>query len=259
MDMLEKIKQELAQASKTPSPDAIKDVMRLFRSIIFPAFYPEHGVDSATKIAAAILTEQGVDPNSVEKFVAGIPEIRELIFKDVAAIAHNDPAVMSASEIVLSYPAVTVMLHYRVAHALLKEGVQMIPRMITEMAHSSTGIDIHPAAQIGEYFAIDHGTGIVIGATSIIGNHVMLYQGVTLGARNFSYDTDGKPIDKPRHPILEDNVTVFSNTSILGRVRVGHDTIVGGNVWLTHDVPPYSRILQTQAVTEPMFGDGGGI
>ena len=257
--MLDKVIFELEQASRTPSPDAIREVMRLFRSIIFPALYPEHGSSSAISIAAAILSEQGVDKAAVEKFVSEIPSIRELIYKDVAAIAHNDPAVTSAAEIVLSYPAVTVMLHYRVAHALLKAGVPMIPRMITEMAHSSTGVDIHPAAQIGEYFAIDHGTGIVIGATSIIGNHVMLYQGVTLGAKNFSYDSAGRPIDKPRHPILEDNVTVYSNTSILGRVRVGHDTVVGGNVWLTHDVPPYSRILQTQAVTEPMFSDGGGI
>ena len=257
--MLDKILQELEHVSKTPSPDSIKEVMRLFRSIIFPALYPEHGAESAIDTAAAILSEQGVSSDAIEEFVTEIPSVRDLIFKDVAAVAHNDPAVTSIAEIVLSYPAVTVMLHYRVAHALLKAGVPMIPRMITEMAHSSTGIDIHPAAQIGEYFAIDHGTGIVIGATTIIGDHVMLYQGVTLGAKNFSYDSSGRPIDKPRHPIIEDNVTVYSNTSILGRIRVGHDTIVGGNVWLTHDVPPYSRILQTQAVTEPVFGDGEGI
>ena len=127
------------------------------------------------------------------------------------------------------------------------------------MAHSETGIDIHPAATIGEYFCIDHGTGVVIGATAIIGNHVMLYQGVTLGARNFTYDAEGRPIDLPRHPILEDHVTVYSNTSILGRVTIGHDTIIGGNVWLTQDVPPYSRILQQKAVQSPFFSDGAGI
>ena len=127
------------------------------------------------------------------------------------------------------------------------------------MAHSATGIDIHPAAQIGEYFSIDHGTGVVIGATSIIGNHVMLYQGVTLGAKNFTYDEQGIPINVPRHPLLEDHVTVYSNTSILGRVRIGHHTVVGGNVWLTHDVAPHSRILQSQAIEEPLFHDGAGI
>jgi serine O-acetyltransferase len=117
--------------------------------------------------------------------------------------------------------------------------------MLTEMAHSRTGIDIHPAAQIGAYFCIDHGTGVVIGATAIIGEHVVLYQGVTLGAKNFHYDAAGLPIDEPRHPILEDHVTVYSNTSILGRVRIGHDTVIGGNVWLTQDVPANSMVLQT--------------
>ena len=127
------------------------------------------------------------------------------------------------------------------------------------MAHSATGIDIHPGAVIGDHFAIDHGTGIVIGATTVIGNNVMLYQGVTLGAKNFKYDPDGRPIDEPRHPVLEDNVTVYANTTILGRVTIGHDTVVGGNVWLTHDVPPRSRILQTRAVEQPLFTDGAGI
>ena len=139
------------------------------------------------------------------------------------------------------------MLHYRIAHALLELSVDVLPRMLTEMAHSQTGIDIHPGAAIGAYFAIDHGTGVVIGATSIIGEHVTVYQGVTLGAKNFRYDDSGRPIDQPRHPIIEDNVTVYSNASILGRVRIGHDSVIGGNVWLTHDVPPHSRILQGNA------------
>ena len=116
--------------------------------------------------------------------------------------------------------------------------------MLTEMAHSETGIDIHPAAQIGDHFCIDHGTGVVIGETAIIGSHVVLYQGVTLGAKNFQYDEQGKPMNVPRHPIIEDNVTIYSNASVLGRIRIGHDTIVGGNIWLTHDVPPHSRVVQ---------------
>ena len=151
------------------------------------------------------------------------------------------------------------MLYYRVAHCLYGLGVPRIPRFLTELAHSETGIDIHPAASIGEYFAIDHGTGVVIGATSVIGKHCMLYQGVTLGARNFSHDAEGKPIDKPRHPILEDNVTVYSNTSILGRVRIGHDCVIGGNLWLTHDVPPESKVLQARSVQIPTFESGEGI
>ena len=188
-----------------------------------------------------------------------LPEIARLLHTDALAVMHNDPAVKSMQEVILCYPVVKVMVHYRTAHQLHLQGVPIIPRVITEMAHSATGIDIHPAAQIGEHFCIDHGTGVVIGATSVIGNHVMLYQGVTLGAKNFSYDANGVPIDMPRHPILEDYVTVYSNTSILGRVRIGHHTIVGGNVWLTHDVPPHSRVLQSRAIEEPFFQDGAGI
>ena len=137
------------------------------------------------------------------------------------------------------------MIHYRAAHVLYQLGVPRIPRMLTELAHSRTGIDIHPAAQIGDHFCIDHGTGVVIGETAVIGSHVVLYQGVTLGAKNFEYDEQGRPIDIPRHPILEDHVTVYSNTSILGRVTIGHDTVVGGNIWLTQDVPANSIVLQS--------------
>lgn len=173
--------------------------------------------------------------------------ISQLIHTDVQAIAENDPAASCEREIIFCYPAVTAMLHYRIAHAMLELGVDVLPRMLTELAHSQTGIDIHPGAVIGAYFAIDHGTGVVIGATSIIGEHVTVYQGVTLGAKNFRYDDSGRPIDQPRHPIIEDNVTVYSNASILGRVRIGHDSVIGGNVWLTHDVPPHSRILQGNA------------
>ena len=194
-----------------------------------------------------------------DEFVQALPENSRLLHTDAHAVMHNDPAVKSMQEVILCYPVVKVMIHYRAAHQLHKQNVPIIPRVITEMAHSATGIDIHPAAQIGEYFSIDHGTGVVIGATSIIGNHVMLYQGVTLGAKNFSYDANGVPIDKPRHPILEDHVTVYSNASILGRVRIGHHTVVGGNVWLTHDVPAHSRVLQSKAIEEPFFEDGAGI
>ena len=169
------------------------------------------------------------------------------------------PAAADREEVIACYPGVTAMLHYRVAHRMYRLGIPVLPRFITELAHSATGIDIHPAARIGEYFAIDHGTGIVIGATTVIGHHVMLYQGVTLGARNFRYDDTGRPLDVPRHPVLEDHVTVYSNTSILGHVRIGHDTIIGGNVWLTHDVPPNSRIQQGRAIYVRSFEQGDGI
>ena len=149
------------------------------------------------------------------------------------------------------------MLYYRTAHVLQGLGVEIVPRMLTEYAHNVTGIDIHPGAQIGECFAIDHGTGVVIGETAVIGNNVTLYQGVTLGARSFRYDENGRPMNVPRHPILEDGVTVYSNTSILGRVTIGAESVIGGNVWLTHSVPPHSFIVQGRA--QESFADGAGI
>ena len=140
---------------------------------------------------------------------------------------------------------------YRVAHELLRMNVPLIPRIMTEIAHSETGIDIHPGAQIGTYFTIDHGTGVVIGATCIIGDHVKLYQGVTLGARSFPLDENGNPIKHiPRHPIIGNNVIVYSNSTILGRIRIGDGATIGGNVWLTHDVPAGETVHQTPCTQE---------
>lgn len=216
-------------------------------------FFPEYYSGSAEteQVFATLLRElvQMMQPEKadeiVEKVMAQIPELKRLLQTDVDAVMHNDPAVTDRGEVILCYPLTQVMMHYRLAHVLYQLGVPRLPRMLTEMAHSRTGIDIHPAAQIGEYFCIDHGTGVVIGETTIIGNHVVLYQGVTLGAKNFHFDQQGMPINEPRHPILEDYVTVYSNTSILGRVRIGHDTVIGGNVWLTVDVPANSTVLQS--------------
>ncbi|MGN0202168.1 MAG: serine O-acetyltransferase [Candidatus Cryptobacteroides sp.] len=234
---------------KAPSIEKLARMMELVKYVIFPDYSPVPSWTDGPEAVRDILNSQIEATGEVRKgladsFVASLPEIGRLLHTDVEAVLHNDPAVSDVGEVILCYPLVTVMLHYRVAHSLYLLGVPRIPRMLTEMAHSATGIDIHPAATIGEYFAIDHGTGVVVGATSIIGNHCMLYQGVTLGAKNFSYDSEGRPIDKPRHPILEDNVTVYSNTSILGRVTIGHDSIIGGNIWLTRDVPPHSKIVQ---------------
>lgn len=251
---------------KAPSVSQLKRLMELVGYVIFPDYSDVPSWTNGNEAIHAVLADQLstittiTDPDKMaDDFVQALPEIARLLHTDALAVMHNDPAVKSMQEVILCYPVVKVMVHYRTAHQLHLQGVPIIPRVITEMAHSATGIDIHPAAQIGEHFCIDHGTGVVIGATSVIGNHVMLYQGVTLGAKNFSYDANGVPIDMPRHPILEDYVTVYSNTSILGRVRIGHHTIVGGNVWLTHDVPPHSRVLQSLAIEEPFFQDGAGI
>jgi serine O-acetyltransferase len=192
------------------------------------------------------------------RFIDRIPEIKRLLFTDVAAVYENDPAVDNYGEVIFSYPVVHAMVSYRIAHELLVMGVPVIPRIITEQAHSATGIDIHPGAKIGEYFSIDHGTGVVIGETCIIGNHVTLYQGVTLGAKNFKINHEGKPQNVPRHPILEDYVTVYSNSTVLGRVTIGHHTVIGGNIWVTHSLPPYSTLIQGKAMSMD-FTDGAGI
>lgn len=195
---------------------------------------------------------------TAERLLAELPELRRRLGTDVRAVFDGDPAAASYEEVILCYPALTAMTHYRFAHALLRLGVPILPRLITEMAHSATGIDIHPGAEIGDYFSIDHGTGVVIGETCIIGNHVRIYQGVTLGAKSFKFDAAGNILREPRHPILEDRVVVYSNSSILGRVRIGHDTVIGGNVWQTTDLPPHSRVVQGRA-TVSGFENGGGI
>lgn len=203
------------------------------------------------------------DSRNVESVVgqlaAQLPLIGNMLRSDIDAVVSNDPAVTSPLEVISCYPAFTAMLHYRVAHALHLLGVPLLPRIITERAHSVTGIDIHPAAQIGAAFGIDHGTGIVIGATTIIGTGVMVYQGVTLGAKHFTRDVAGQMVDEPRHPIVEDHVTIYSNTSVLGRIRIGHDSVIGGNLWITHDVPPFSHVRQSRPIHHVGFTDGDGI
>lgn len=168
-----------------------------------------------------------------------LPEIHRLLLTDVEAILHGDPAAHSSFEIIRAYPGFLAICYYRLAHALMQAEVPLIPRILTEHAHSLTGIDIHPGATIGEYFFIDHGTGIVIGETSCIGNHVKLYQGVTLGALS----VEKNMARKKRHPTVEDNVVIYSNATILGGDTViGSNSIIGGNVWLTRSVPPGSKV-----------------
>ena len=214
-----------------PTIEQLKQLMAHMRAVVFPEYFPAVEAPASLPLPDA--------------FWEAVPEITRLVHTDVEAVLHNDPAVTDRGEVILSYPITQAMVHFRTAHVLYQLGVAYIPRLLTELAHARTGIDIHPAATIGEYFCIDHGTGVVIGETAIIGSHVVLYQGVTLGAKNFEYDEEGRPKDLPRHPILEDHVTVYSNTSILGRVRIGANTIIGGNVWLTQDVPANSIVLQS--------------
>ena len=198
--------------------------------------------------------------NYAADFISVLPEIRRLMITDVEAAYLGDPAATSMSEVIFCYPAIRAISSYRIAHALHNFGIPLIPRIITEMAHSETGIDIHPEAVIGSNFAIDHGTGIVIGSTTIIGSNVKLYQGVTLGAKSFSLDKEGNPVKGiPRHPIVEDNVVVYSNSSILGRITIGHDSVIGGNIWITNDLPPFSKIIQNRAKKNAEFIFGGGI
>lgn len=267
-----------------PSIESIREVISLVKSIIFPDFFNRRrnscvtrvhhigvGVDKLYSLLRREIenglrfdnsrTNCDTEADAAEMaiaFIDSLPEIKRMLLTDVEAMYNNDPAVENFGEIILCYPVVHAMVHYRVAHALLMLGIPVVPRIITELAHSDTGIDIHPGAQIGRYFSIDHGTGVVIGETCVIGNHVTLYQGVTLGAKNFSLDSNGRPVNMPRHPIIEDNVTIYSNATVLGRITIGHDSIVGGNIWLTYSVPPGSRILQRKAVST-CFTDGLGI
>jgi serine O-acetyltransferase len=192
-------------------------------------------------------------------FIEKLPEIKRMLNADITATFNGDPAAKDRGVIIYCYPGIKAITNHRIAHELLKLDIPLIPRIISEMAHSLTGIDIHPGARIGESFAIDHGTGVVIGETCRIGSNVKIYQGVTLGALSFPLDENGNPIKGiDRHPIIEDNVIIYSGATILGRITVGNGSVVGGNVWLTHDVPPNSKILQRKP-KENAFIDGAGI
>ncbi|WP_298071438.1 serine acetyltransferase [uncultured Bacteroides sp.] len=262
-----------------PSGKVLQQIVELTRAIIFPGYFGISNVNSRTlKYHIGIYIEQLFEQlteqilaglcfagdgqedgyyteqlrqQAAEKaagFIATLPEMRHILATDVEAAYNGDPAAHSFGEVISCYPAIRAISNYRMAHRLLCLGVPLIPRIITEMAHSETGIDIHPGAQIGHHFTIDHGTGVVIGETCIIGNNIKLYQGVTLGAKSFPLDADEKPIKGiPRHPILEDDVIIYSNATILGRITIGRGAIVGGNIWVTEDVPAGARIVQTKA------------
>jgi serine O-acetyltransferase len=272
---------------KLPSRDAIVDVVEGLRAVLFPGYFgtseltPESlrfHVGATLDRVLRVLREQVErcllftgDQNSrddavraarasavTQEFLARLPEVRRLLATDVKAAYEGDPAAASPDETIFCYPGIQAVANYRLAHALCRLGVPLLPRMITEHAHSITGIDVHPGAQIGEEFFIDHGTGVVIGETCMIGNRVRVYQGVTLGAKSFPLDEQGNPIKGiPRHPIVEDEVIIYGGATILGRVTIGRGSTIGGNVWLTHSVPPGSRITQAQVQMNEFRGGAG--
>jgi serine O-acetyltransferase len=250
----------------SPNLHRLKQLVDLVKEIVFPGYYGELKNDIHAslvdinnllkeQIAQGLhfFSEQAEGKTEADAqelslaFMERLFDVKRLLYTDVKAMYDNDPAARSYGEVILCYPSIQAMIHYRIAHELLLLGIPVIPRIITELAHSAIGIDIHPGAQIGEFFSIDHGTGVVIGETCIIGNNVHLYQGVTLGAKSFTFDERGNPLNIPRHPVIENNVVIYSNSTILGRITIGHDSVIGGNVWLTHSVPPHSRILQYRA------------
>ncbi|MGZ8220300.1 serine O-acetyltransferase EpsC [Methylobacter tundripaludum] len=213
------------------------------RELVFVA------VDDAYQQAVTITRE----------FAKHLPEVRTLLDSDIQAAYEGDPAARSSDEVLVCYPGITAVIHHRLAHILHQLGAPLVARIISEIAHSATGIDIHPGARIGESFFIDHGTGVVIGETAVIGRHVRVYQAVTLGAKRFLKDDDGILVKgNARHPIVEDDVVIYAGATILGRITIGRGSTIGGNVWLTYSVPPGSNITQAHVRSE-LFRDGGGI
>lgn len=274
-----------------PSRDTISRIVEDLRSILFPGYFGISELDAENvryHVGATLdqvrrelreQIERGVcfvcekpvnqctdcvdrSETITDTFIGRLPEVQRLLFTDVRSAYEGDPAATSADETIFCYPGMLAITNYRIAHELYVLAVPLIPRIITEHAHSITGIDIHPGAQIGESFFIDHGTGVVIGETSVIGRHVRLYQGVTLGAKSFPLDEQGKPIKGiDRHPIVEDDVIIYSGATILGRVTIGKGSVIGGNVWLIESVPPNSRISQDggelgQSAAGPSRGSG---
>lgn len=272
---LSKMRYEEYDSDSMPSSESIEEMVRLCRSLLFPGYFGDASVNkqnlpyhigATTEKLFLVLNKQlrsvhcflpkkQETPSDSEQialaFISELPALRAQLADDVIASYNGDPAAESFAEVIACYPGIRAISSYRIAHCLLTLGVPIIPRMITELAHSETGIDIHPAARIGHSFSIDHGTGVVIGATAILGDNVKLYQGVTLGAKSFPLDENGNPIKGvPRHPILEDNVIVYSNATILGRVTIGKGATIGGNIWVTESVPAGARVLQSKKLSE---------
>ena len=218
-----------------------------------------HALDSQIKVSLLASDFPKRPTFSSDDFLSQLPQVRKTLEEDTETALQSDPAVYSRDEIVLCYPGLRALTYYRIARVLYKLDVPLLPRLITEIGHSVTGIDIHPGATIGKRFFIDHGTGVVIGATCIIGNDVKIYQGVTLGARSFPKSGEGQIIKGlDRHPIIGDRVTIYAGATILGRVHIGPDSVIGGNVWITKNVPAKSNVMQHRPRHES-FIHGAGI
>ena len=259
-----------------PSSKRLEEIINLSRSILFPGYFGKSQVNIDTiqyqigvnveklhrllseQILAGLCFSCGETKNIhcneckteaeriTTQLIAKFPELRRILGTDVTAAFNGDTAAKSTAEIISCYPVIKTLTNYRIAHELFVMGVPLIPRMMMEMAHSETGIDIHPGATIGSYFTIDHGTGVVIGETCVIGNNVKLYQGVTLGAKSFPLDEEGNPIKGiPRHPIIEDNVVIYANATVLGRITIGDHCVVGANTWVLQDMKPGEAIYKT--------------
>ena len=258
-----------------PSSTVLEEIVQLSRAILFPGFFGKSQVNIQTiqyqigveveklsyllkeQILAGLCFSEDYETKSgmvdlkkqarelASEMISRLPKVRSVLATDVEAAYNGDPAAKSYAEILLCYPVLKALTSYRLAHELFLMGVPLIPRMMTEMAHSETGIDIHPGATIGSHFTIDHGTGVVIGETCVIGNHVKLYQGVTLGAKSFPLDEQGNPIKGiPRHPIIEDDVIVYANATLLGRITIGRGATVGANTWILEDMPPEAMVFK---------------
>ncbi|MBO4317807.1 MAG: serine acetyltransferase [Mailhella sp.] len=275
---VEKVLPRTHCSAPMPSQEKLAEIMDRLKALLFPGYFGTSHVyreslryhvsanlDSIFRMLAEQIKRGGsfadadyandcldCEENSkviAMEFMKRLPDIRRMLALDAQAGYEGDPAATSPGETVFCYPSMLAMIHHRVAHELYRLKVPLIPRMISEMAHSRTGIDIHPGAQIGERFFIDHGTGVVIGETCIIGSGCRLYQGVTLGALSFKQGEDGTLVKGiPRHPILENDVTVYAGASILGRITIGARSVIGGNVWLTRSVPPESKIVQGREI-----------
>jgi serine O-acetyltransferase len=265
--------ERLPCAHPIPSRKTVAEITEDLRSVLFPGYFDgsedsgenlHFRVGATLDIALRALEEQirralcfgcreteavaACSRRAAEithQFLERLPEIQRVLSEDVMAAYEGDPACTSPDEVILAYPGLYALAFYRVAHELFELGVPLLPRMITEIAHGATGIDIHPGARIGRRFFIDHGTGVVIGATCIIGDRVRIYQGVTLGAKSFQIDDKGHPVKGvPRHPIIEDDVIIYAGATILGRITIGRESMIGGNVWLTQGVPAGSKVSQ---------------
>ena len=236
-------------------PQRVAHIVKHGMAVLHPCVYGELGskgaVDEIVKdIEREIsLIMPGADAAGLaRRFADSLPEVRKLVETDIDAAYDGDPAATSRVEVVMAYPGLYAVTVHRLAHVLYTLGVPVLPRVMSELAHSKTGIDIHPGATIGPRFFIDHGTGVVIGETTVIGSNVRLYQGVTLGGLSFAKDANGALVKGlKRHPNVGDNVVVYANATILGgETTIGHDSEIGGNVWLKDSVPPYSRVYNQQ-------------